>query len=178
MPARSKAQQRLFGMVHAYNKGEFHGSRSLRNRVAALSRRISDTDAQHFAKTPHDGLPEKKAQALVRPDAVNDAYEQYAPAVYQRLSDARSSRRRSFLGTVLRGTVVGTAAGGLGAGVLGALIARSVARDAGITNQDVVISRVLDAGSRMAAWGAGRGAAGGALVGAGLGIFDKIRGNA
>jgi len=60
MPARSKSQQRLFGMVHAYNKGEFHGSRSLRNRVAALSRRISDEDARHFAETPHAGLPERK----------------------------------------------------------------------------------------------------------------------
>lgn len=60
MPARSKSQQRLFGMVHAYNKGEFHGSRQLRRMVANLSKRISGDDARHFAETPHSGLPERK----------------------------------------------------------------------------------------------------------------------
>lgn len=62
MPAKSKSQQRLFGMVHAYNKGEFHGPRSLRERIARLSHHISDTDAKHFAKTKHDNLPEKAAE--------------------------------------------------------------------------------------------------------------------
>lgn len=61
MPAKSKAQQRLFGMVHAYQKGEFHGNRALRRRVANLAKRISGEDAKHFAQTPHTGLPEKKA---------------------------------------------------------------------------------------------------------------------
>lgn len=61
MPAKSKSQQRLFGMVHAYNKGEFHGPRGLRARLARLSKHISDEDASHFAQTPHKGLPEKTA---------------------------------------------------------------------------------------------------------------------
>ena len=62
MPAKSKSQQRLFGMVHAYNKGELHGSRALRSRIAALSRHISDADAKDFAETPHAGLPERKEE--------------------------------------------------------------------------------------------------------------------
>ena len=61
MPAKSKSQQRLFGMLHAYNKGELHGSKSLLRKMKSMSRHISDEDARHFAETPHNGLPEKKA---------------------------------------------------------------------------------------------------------------------
>lgn len=61
MPAKSKSQQRLFGMLHAFNKGEFHGGKSLKKRLSEMSRRISDEDARHFAETPHKNLPEKKA---------------------------------------------------------------------------------------------------------------------
>lgn len=61
MPAKSKSQQRLFGMLHAYNKGELHGSKSLMRKMKSMSSRISDENARHFAETPHKGLPEKKA---------------------------------------------------------------------------------------------------------------------
>jgi len=62
MPARSKSQQRLFGMLHAYNKGELHGSKALKKRMSEMSKHISDEDARHFAETPHKGLPDKKAR--------------------------------------------------------------------------------------------------------------------
>ena len=61
MPAKSKSQQRLFGMLHAYNKGELRGSKSLLRKMKSMSRHISDEDARHFAETPHKDLPEKKA---------------------------------------------------------------------------------------------------------------------
>lgn len=64
MPARSKSQQRLFGMLHAYNKGELECSKSLKAKLSNLSKHISDEDAEHFAKTKHEGLPEKKAAAV------------------------------------------------------------------------------------------------------------------
>lgn len=64
MPAQSKSQQRLFGMLHAYNKGEFKGSKSLRKKLQNMSKHISDESAVHFAETPHKGLPEKKAYTL------------------------------------------------------------------------------------------------------------------
>ena len=58
MPAKSKSQQRLMGMVHAYKKGKLkHASRKIRE----VARHISDEDARDFAKTKHDGLEEKKA---------------------------------------------------------------------------------------------------------------------
>lgn len=65
MPAKSKSQQRLFGMLHAYNKGELHGSKSLMKKMRSMSSHISDEDARHFAETPHKGLPEKKALAKI-----------------------------------------------------------------------------------------------------------------
>lgn len=58
MPARSKSQQRLFGMVHAYQKGKL---KNAPEEVKNIARSISSEDAEHFAKTKHKGLPEKKA---------------------------------------------------------------------------------------------------------------------
>lgn len=50
MPATSTAQQRLMGMVHAYQKGELKGASAAVRRVAA---RIDPEDALDFAKTKH-----------------------------------------------------------------------------------------------------------------------------
>lgn len=58
MPAKSKSQQRLFGMVHAYQKGRLKHAPASVKRIA---KHISNEDAKHFAKTRHDGLPEKAA---------------------------------------------------------------------------------------------------------------------
>jgi len=182
MPAKSRSQQRLFGMVHAYNKGEFHGSRALRSRIAALSRHISDSDAKDFAETPHAGLPEKKkekrAQAVVRPETVQAIYAQvpvrdYAGAVVP--ASVRSERRRSFLGSVLYGTGAGAVLGGLAAGGLGTFVARNAARTSSLP-ADEARARIVEAALRCGLWGAGRGAAAGSVLGAGLGVLDKVRG--
>ncbi len=55
MPAESKSQQRLFGMVHAYQKGELKGASP---EVKSIAKEISPSSAEHFAATKHDGLPE------------------------------------------------------------------------------------------------------------------------
>jgi hypothetical protein len=44
-------------MVHAYQKGELPNAPESVKRTAGS---ISEEDAEHFAKTKHDGLPEKK----------------------------------------------------------------------------------------------------------------------
>lgn len=175
MPAKSKSQQRLFGMVHAYNKGEFHGSRALRKRIAELSRHISDEDARHFAETEHTGLPEKKAQVAVLPSTVRDITSRIPPDAYQYVIPERSRRRRSFLGSVLGGTAVGAAVGGLGVGAIGGYIANSAANGGNHRSSDDARRLVMEAAMRCGVWGAGRGAAAGAAVGAGIGILDKIR---
>lgn len=63
MPAKSKSQQRLFGMVHAYQKGRLKHAPASVKRIA---KHISEEDAEHFAKTRHKGLPETK-KAEVKP---------------------------------------------------------------------------------------------------------------
>lgn len=57
MPAVSKKQQRLFGMVHAYQKGTL---KHVSKNIEEIAAHISKSDAKHFAETKHKGLPEKK----------------------------------------------------------------------------------------------------------------------
>lgn len=57
MPAKSKKQQRLFGMVHALQKGKLKDASP---EVKKIASGISDKDAEDFASTKHEGLPEKK----------------------------------------------------------------------------------------------------------------------
>ena len=61
MPAKSKAQQRFFGMIDAYKKGKMkHAPKKIRD----AAKHISDEDARDFAKTKHEGLPEKVAHII------------------------------------------------------------------------------------------------------------------
>ncbi len=55
--AKSRAQQRFFGMVRAAQKGELENPSP---EVADVAGEISKKDAKDFAKTKHKGLPEKK----------------------------------------------------------------------------------------------------------------------
>ena len=56
MPAKSKSQQRLFGMVHAYQKGELDNPSK---EIKDIAKSISKKDAEDFAETKHKGLPNK-----------------------------------------------------------------------------------------------------------------------
>ena len=57
MPAKSKSQQRFFGMVRAAQKGEM---KNPSKEVLDVASDISMKDAKKFAKTKHKGLPNKK----------------------------------------------------------------------------------------------------------------------
>jgi len=60
--AKSKSQQRLFGMVHAYNKGELKKSdvdADLFSKIKKIAKGMSDKDSKKIAKTNHTDLPEK-----------------------------------------------------------------------------------------------------------------------
>jgi len=66
MPAKSKSQQRLFGMVHAYKKGELDTSSISGDQLSKIKKiagGIKDKDSKKFAKTKHKGLPEVKEAA-------------------------------------------------------------------------------------------------------------------
>lgn len=60
--ANSKSQQRLFGMVHAYNNGELEKtdiSNDLYAKIKKIASGMTKKDAKKIAKTKHDDLPEK-----------------------------------------------------------------------------------------------------------------------
>jgi len=60
--AKSKSQQRLFGMVHAYNKGELKKGdvdADLYSKIKKIANGMTDKDTKKLAKTNHDDLPEK-----------------------------------------------------------------------------------------------------------------------
>ena len=56
MPAKSKAQQRFFGMVRAAQKGEMEAPSP---EVSKAASSMSKSDVKKFAKTKHKGLPNK-----------------------------------------------------------------------------------------------------------------------
>ena len=65
MPAKSKSQQRLFGIVHAIQKGEVKPGR-FSKKIMEMAKRVDPGDAKDFASTKTKGLPEKKASFLDR----------------------------------------------------------------------------------------------------------------
>ena len=78
MPALSKSQQRLMGMVHAYKNGKL---KNAPKKIKDVAKHISDDDARDFAKTKTSKLPEKKASWLD---------EMFVRGFLSRLSERRS----------------------------------------------------------------------------------------
>lgn len=65
MPAKSESQQRLFGMVHTYQKtGKLPNDAGLAAKIKKIAdgskgnKGISDKDAKDYASTKHKGLPD------------------------------------------------------------------------------------------------------------------------
>jgi hypothetical protein len=57
MPAKSKKQQRFFGLVKAIQEGKAHGS----GKAEEVASNMSEESVGHFASTSQKGLPEKSA---------------------------------------------------------------------------------------------------------------------
>ena len=58
----SKSQQRLMGMVHAYQKGELKTNgmdKNLLDKINKMSHQMKPNTVKDFAKTKHDKLPQK-----------------------------------------------------------------------------------------------------------------------
>lgn len=67
MPAKSKAQQRFMGMVHAVQKGDMDAPSP---EVAKVASDMDDKSAKDFASTKHKGLPNK-----VKSESINKLKE-------------------------------------------------------------------------------------------------------
>lgn len=57
MPAKSKAQQKLFALVYLYKQGKLP---SASRKIRQIAKHISDDDAKKYASTSHDALHEIK----------------------------------------------------------------------------------------------------------------------
>ena len=60
MPAKSKSQQRFFGVVKGIQKGSGKGG----GKAKTAARDMSSSDVDDFAKTKHKGLPNKVRDIL------------------------------------------------------------------------------------------------------------------
>ena len=73
--AKSKSQQRFFGMVRSTQKGEMGGKASSQVQRAASS--MKKGDVKDLASTKHKGLPEKKVKKESFEGGVNKARRDY-----------------------------------------------------------------------------------------------------
>jgi len=81
--ALSRAQQRFMGMVYAAKKGETPAS----PEVAKAAEGMSKKAARDFAKTKHEGLPEKKEETKEELSLVNKIILDYSPLSEGKLDD-------------------------------------------------------------------------------------------
>lgn len=68
MPAKSKSQQRLFGMAHAVRKGELKRSAVSQEVLDIVDGKMTDKEIEDFAKTKHKGLKEYLHECLTKRD--------------------------------------------------------------------------------------------------------------
>ena len=61
MPSKSKSQQRFFGMVDAYKKGEL---KNPSKKIKDTAKSMSMSDVKDFAETKHNKLPEKVEESM------------------------------------------------------------------------------------------------------------------
>jgi hypothetical protein len=67
MPSKSKSQQRLFGMVNAFKKGELDASGlpgDLADKVRDIAQSVSKKTASDFAKTKTKGKPDHVTETM------------------------------------------------------------------------------------------------------------------
>jgi ParB-like chromosome segregation protein Spo0J len=65
--AESKSQQRLMGMVYAYEKGKLNLAKlpaSLQKKIKNISKSMTNKEVKDYAETKHKGLPEVKKASL------------------------------------------------------------------------------------------------------------------
>jgi hypothetical protein len=82
MPSKSKSQQRLMGMVHAYQIGKLKkddvNSDELWEKIKKMSKTMKKKDSKEFAETKHKGLPEvKEKNVLTYDEFLNENDEEY-----------------------------------------------------------------------------------------------------
>jgi len=108
-PAVSRLQQRLMGMVHAYQKGELKladlPNQALRDKIKSMAKSLTDTDAEKFAKTKHKGLPIKVKETEMD-EAKNSRYKLYGKSYKTKTFDS-DKRANQFMAKTKGWGVIG-----------------------------------------------------------------------
>ncbi len=60
MPAKSKAQQRFFGLVRRAQKGKSLKGLRDKAKIHKVAKSVSKESAKHFAQTKSRGLPKRR----------------------------------------------------------------------------------------------------------------------
>jgi hypothetical protein len=81
--ALSRAQQRFMGMVYAAKKGETPASPEVAKAASGMSKKA----ARDFAKTKHEGLPEKKEETKEEVSLVDKILFEFSPLSEGKLDD-------------------------------------------------------------------------------------------
>lgn len=66
MPAKSKAQQRLFGMALAVRKGELERSKVNKEVLDIVDGDMTNKEIEDFAKTDTEGLKDHVKEGMMR----------------------------------------------------------------------------------------------------------------
>jgi len=120
--SKSKSQQRLMGMVHAYKKGDLDIEElpdSLGKKIKGIAdghkrktgdkrkktKGMGDDDVKDFASTKHKGLPEKVKENLITKfeDFINESLPSYNPysnndQQEEKCPDCGETERLEYLG--------------------------------------------------------------------------------
>lgn len=86
MPAQSKAQQRLFGLVRAVQKGD---AKAPNLAISRMAKDIDTKDVKHMASTSTKGLPDRKDESMGGFGQLHQQYNEYGKLL-NRQHDMRS----------------------------------------------------------------------------------------
>lgn len=91
MSSSSRSQQRFFGWVNACQKGT---AKHCPPNIAKVASSISAKDAEDFAKTKHEGLPERKQKEPMKKKSLK-SYTEFSE---ERIEEQLNSQQRQLAG--------------------------------------------------------------------------------
>jgi len=95
MPAKSKAQQRFMGMVHAAQKGELDNPSS---KVEKAADSMSDADAKDYASTKHKGLPNHVKKENMEKELKEIIRQTYRDSLRESINEAKNTQPKNDWG--------------------------------------------------------------------------------
>jgi hypothetical protein len=95
MPAKSKSQQRLMGMVYAYQEGRLDISKlpkPLQKKIKSMAKSMPKETTEEYARTKHKGLPN-----MVPPEGDSRGQNKKAEYVFEKYSNKYTRTAKRFI---------------------------------------------------------------------------------